>query len=187
MGADVARALLTHSTKTRAGADIVAIADSGASHILFRQSDAHVLHSIEYTRPDMPPFAVLKAANGQELTAIGRGIFSVTKLDVTAFVFSDQDLAANLLGLIPFANAGCTSTFKPYSFHVFPPGNHNDHIRSPNRHAIISGVRPDSSSLWQVSRDKVYITYSLSVLKAISTSPHLSIMKAIQSLLNFLS
>ncbi len=89
----------------------------------------------------MPPFAVLKAANGQHLTAIGQGLFTVATIAVMAFVFADQDLASNLLGLIPFANAGCTSTFKPYTFHVFPPGDQS---------AIVSGTRTDSSSLWHV-------------------------------------
>jgi hypothetical protein len=81
----------------------------------------------------MPPFAVLKAANGQHLTAIGQGIFSVATIAVTAFVFADQDLASNLLGLIPFANAGCTSTFKPFTFHVFPQGTKPLLCREPVR------------------------------------------------------
>jgi hypothetical protein len=63
----VAQALFTHTAQRRPGTSIDAIADSGASHILFRKSDSHVLTSVEYTRPDMPPFAVLKAANGQHL------------------------------------------------------------------------------------------------------------------------
>ena len=34
---------------------VTAIADSGASHILLRRSDAHILRQVEYTQPPAPP------------------------------------------------------------------------------------------------------------------------------------
>ncbi len=52
---------------------VTALADSGASHVLFQASVAHVLRRLEYNRPHEPPFAVLKVANYGVLTAIGRG------------------------------------------------------------------------------------------------------------------
>jgi hypothetical protein len=58
-----------------------------------------------------------------------------------AYIFPDKDLTNNLLGLLSFANMGCTTVFKPRSFHIFK-GN--------ARTAILSGTRPDENSLWRV-------------------------------------
>jgi hypothetical protein len=66
-----------------------------------------------------------------------------------AYIFSDMDLANvanNLLGLVPFANLGCTGVFKPRSFQIY-----KDNESTP----ILSGTRDDPDSLWRVplSRD----------------------------------
>ncbi len=58
-----------------------------------------------------------------------------------AFIFADKDLANNLLGLVPFANLGCTGVFKPRSFHIYREGK-----RTP----ILSGARTAMNSMWQV-------------------------------------
>ena len=121
--------------------EVTALADSGASHVLFQASAAHVLQQVEYSLPHDPPFAVLKAANHGVLKAIGRGLLSVSDLNIMAFIFHEKDLANNLLGLIPFANAGCTMVFKPTSFHIF---------RGTGRTAILSGKRADEKALWRV-------------------------------------
>ncbi len=55
------RALFARKVET--GAGIMALADSGASHILLQASAAHVLQQVEYSRENDPPFAELKAAN----------------------------------------------------------------------------------------------------------------------------
>jgi hypothetical protein len=99
---------------------VSAIADSGASHVLLRASDSHILQNTEFSPSADKPYAVLKAANHAIITAIGRGILAVHNLAITAYIFADEDLANNLLGLIPFANFGCTTIFKPKSFHILP-------------------------------------------------------------------
>jgi hypothetical protein len=54
-----------------------AVADSGSSHILLREGDAHILTDLKYTPVSSPPLAVLKTANGAPLSAIGRGMLAV--------------------------------------------------------------------------------------------------------------
>ncbi len=53
-----------------------AVADSGASHILIREGDAHILTDLKYTPVLSPPLAVLKTANGAPLRQghVGRGL-----------------------------------------------------------------------------------------------------------------
>jgi hypothetical protein len=118
-----------------------AVADSGASHILIRKSDAHILTSIEYTPVSAPPIAVLKTANGDPLCAIGQGKFTVGSLSLTAYIFQPSDLVNNLLGLAPFADRACTSTFRPTSFQIYP------HKGST---PLLVGTRDSSRSLWLV-------------------------------------
>jgi hypothetical protein len=96
---------------------------------------------LEYSRPHNAPFAVLKAANHGVLTAIGREILAISNVEIAAYIFPDRDLTNNLLGLLPFANMGCTTVFKPRSFHIF---------KGHSRTAILSGTRPDANSLWRV-------------------------------------
>jgi hypothetical protein len=134
-----ARALFTRKMGT--GTGIMALADSGASHILLQASAAHVLQQVEYSRENYPPFAELKAANHGVLTAIGRGILSISGLAVMAFIFADCDLANNLLGLVPFANLGCTGVFQPRTFMIYKEGDPTP---------ILAGTRTSLDSLWQV-------------------------------------
>lgn len=119
-----------------------AVADSGASHILIREGDAHILTDLQYTPVSCPPLAVLKTANGAPLSAIGRGILAVGQLSMTAYVFRNCDLVNNLLGLAPFADRACTSTFRPFQFQIYP---HKGTI------PILTGTRDSSQSLWQVN------------------------------------
>ena len=137
--ATTAQALFARMDPT--ATEFSAIADSGASHVLFKASSAHVLCNVKYSRKNDPPFAILKAANHGVLTAIGRGFLSVAGLRIESFIFPDDDLANNLLGLVPFANLGCTGVFKPYSFHIF---------KGSSRTAILSGSRKDTNALWRV-------------------------------------
>ncbi len=95
------------------------IADTGASHILFREADASILTQV--TRcPRDKPCATLKAANGALLRATGRVKLTITKIQIEAYIFQNEDLANNLLGMIPFSNLGCTAIFIPHWFGVYP-------------------------------------------------------------------
>ena len=120
---------------------ILAIPDSGASHILVRQSDAHILDDVQYSLPDQPPYAVLKAANNANLQSIGRGTLRMAGLQPTSYIFRDSELAANLLGLAPFCDLGCTAVFKQHTFQLF---------QQRGRGPIMTGTRQANQSLWRV-------------------------------------
>jgi hypothetical protein len=126
-----------HTPRTKL---VTAIADTGASHVLLRASDAHVLGDVAYTPPHETPYAVWKAANGSDMAAIGHGVLRVGSLNLPAFVFQDKDLASNLLGVAPFSNHDCTATFTPTTFH----------ISERNGIPILTGQRESGSSLWVV-------------------------------------
>jgi hypothetical protein len=132
------KALLIQGVHSQPGRSVTAIADSGASHVLIRASDAHILQSTEFSPSKTHPYAVLKAANHAVITAIGRGILAVQNIVITAYVFRDADLAHNLLGLVPFANLGCITTFKPKSFQI---------TTQEGSQPFITGRRPSVSSL----------------------------------------
>ena len=104
-----------HTPRTKL---VTAIADTGASHVLLRASDAHVLADVVYTPPNETPYAVWKAANGSDMTDIGRGALRIGTFNLPAFVFQDKDLASNLLGVAPFSKYYCTATFTPNTFHI---------------------------------------------------------------------
>jgi hypothetical protein len=118
-----------------------AVPDSGVSHILFKQSDSHVLHNMRYSALHEAPCAVLKAANNAELTASGKGTLSIAGLNLPAYIFPDHELATNLLGLVPFCDQGCTAVLKKNTFRLLWPNQ-----RAP----ILTGTRRPDHSLWQV-------------------------------------
>ncbi len=119
---------------------ISAIADTGASHILLREEDSFLLTNIQRCKENQP-FATLKTANGSVFKATGRGNFIIAKVVVEAFIFQNNDLAANLLGVIPFSNLGCTAVFRPHWFGIYP-----QHDKTP----IVVGTRASAESLWVV-------------------------------------
>jgi hypothetical protein len=75
------QALLTQrirpSFPTNSSNSVWAVADSGATHILIKDSDAHILTNVVYTSESSGPLAVLNTANGQPLTAIGQGTLNI--------------------------------------------------------------------------------------------------------------
>jgi hypothetical protein len=97
-----------------------AIPDLGASHILVRESDIHILQNVQYSKPNEAPFAVLKAANNAELTAIVRGTLSLAGLQPTAYIFRQGDLATNLFGLAPFCDVECEAVNHIFVFMCVP-------------------------------------------------------------------
>jgi hypothetical protein len=141
---DLQQALLARHVRPpahTAGANTVwAVANSGASHKLVRESDSHILCDHEFSG-QQAPFAVLKTANGGPLAAIGRGTLPVGSLHLPAYIFRSDDLINNLLGLTPFFDRNCTSIFKPTSFHM-----HHGENTAP----IMVGRRDSARSLWLV-------------------------------------
>jgi hypothetical protein len=118
------------------------IVDNGASHVLFQERYMHLLDSIQLSSPSMRPYAILRAANGQELIAIGRGIFRVKAISVVAYIFRNENLVHNLLGIAPFADCGCTAVFTATSFELY---HHKLRLLTGTRH---------SANLWHISLDR---------------------------------
>ncbi len=100
-------------------ATVWAIADTGASHVLIRESDAWILSDVSRRTEQDPPYAAMNAANGGILAAFGRGQITIGGLALVAYIFRDDDLTSNLLGLAPFADRGCESVFKEKSFQIY--------------------------------------------------------------------
>jgi hypothetical protein len=115
------------------------IVNTGASHVLFQAKHTHLLLNVQMSSPTSPPFAVLRAANGQILTAIGKGMLYIKHIGVVAFIFRDDDLVHNLLGIAPFADLGCTAVFKAQKFTLYH-----------GKTSLITGQR-HSANLWQIS------------------------------------
>jgi hypothetical protein len=118
------------------------IVDTGASHVLFQRKHSDLLTDIQMSLPQQRPFAVLRAANGQILRAIGRGIFKVKHIAVVAYVFNDEDLVHNLLGIAPFADCGCEAVFRAHDFNLFH-----------GKTLLLTGKRY-SANLWHIALDR---------------------------------
>ena len=101
-----------------------------------------LLTNVQLSKPNTNPYAILRAANGQVLTAIGKGIFQVKTISVVAYVFRDEDLVHNLLGIAPFADCGCTAVFTAHDFNLY---HKNVRLLAGKRH---------SANLWHISLDE---------------------------------
>jgi hypothetical protein len=73
------------------------------------------------------------------LKAIGRGTFCIKNIAVMAYVFKDEDLIHNLLGIAPFADCGCEAVFTATDFKL---SHNNDLLLTGKRH---------SANLWHIA------------------------------------
>ncbi len=60
------------------------IVDTGASHVLFQERHKDLLTNVQLSCPHKAPYAILRAATGQTLTAIGKGIFQIKHVSVVS-------------------------------------------------------------------------------------------------------
>ena len=116
------------------------IVDTGASHVLFRERDTSILSNVQMSQAGSSPFALLRAANGALLSAIGRGMLNISTVTVIAYIFKDNDLVHNLLGIAPFADKGCTATFSANRFALY-------HL---DKKPILVGTR-HTGNLWRIA------------------------------------
>ena len=119
--------------------------DSGATDILIRESDSHILQfRRNFTISDSPSgFAV---ANNSLIypTAIGQLHLLATTIYLDAFVFSDHDLADNLFGLAPLVNQGLTATFSSTEVSFDAP-------TSSGSRTILYGTKNPTDNVWHFS------------------------------------
>ena len=73
------------------------IVDTGASHVLFQERHTSLLTNVQMSNPNKNPYAILRAANGQVLTAIGKGIFRIKHIAVVAYVFRNEAYVLSIL------------------------------------------------------------------------------------------
>ena len=117
------------------------IPDSGATHILIREADADILHSVAKFPPHTrrPQFEV---ANGQFIVPIASGFITFPNTDVTvrAYLFRDNDLADNLFGIAPLLRHGYTATFTDNDFALHTASN-----------VLLYGTKAPRSNTWRFS------------------------------------
>jgi hypothetical protein len=136
-------AFLLHQADSHRENSVTAIADSGASHVLIRHADDHVLTNREYTTPGALPYATLIAANGATLKAIGRGTLEVgTNFKLSAYIFASEELTSNLLGIIPFCDQGHAAIFTKRTLQL---------VHQPTEQVIMTGHRSHAKALWKVT------------------------------------
>ncbi len=106
---------------------------------MFQERHQGLLTNVQLSGPQKPPYAILRAATGQTLTAIGKGIFRIQHVSVTAYIFRNEDLVHNLLGIASFADCGCEAVFTSKAFNLY----HKQTL-------LLTGKRY-SANLWQIS------------------------------------
>jgi hypothetical protein len=112
-----------------------------ATHILIRDSDAHILHSTTTFAPHTRR-PQLEFANRQFIVPISFGFITFPDTNVTlrAFIFRDHDLAYNLFGIAPLLRHGYTATFTEHDFALHTP----DKI-------LLYGTKAPHSNTWGFS------------------------------------
>jgi hypothetical protein len=117
------------------------IPDSGATHILIRESDADILSSVAPFPPHTrkPHFEV---ANKQFIVPFASGFITFSNTDVTlrAYIFRDRDLADNLFGIAPLLRHGYTATF-----------TENDFVLHTSSNILLYGTKAPLSNSWRFS------------------------------------
>ena len=120
------------------------IPDSGANHILIRETFADILHSTTPYPPHTrrPQFEV---ANRQFISPIATGVLQFPESTVTtqAYVFRDTDLADNLFGIAPLLHQGYTATFTDSALTIHSP-----------HHVLLYGSKAPHSNTWRFSLPK---------------------------------
>ena len=114
----------------------LACADTGSSHILLRESDAHTLSNIRSSdsiRVSLP--------NGEIITSSKSGDLSLPHLDatLTAHIFPNDKLGTSLISISELCNNGCVATFTTDNAHVTKDGN-----------TVLHSAKHSTDSLWHV-------------------------------------
>jgi hypothetical protein len=60
-----------------------------------------MLSHVQMSKSNKQPFAILKAANGASLNAIGGRMLTISTVTVITYIFRDTELVHNLLGIAP--------------------------------------------------------------------------------------
>ena len=121
--------------------EVTFTSDSGATDILIRASDSHILtHYTTYTDSASPPG--FDVANYNQIFPIAHGKLSIPNTHITldAFVFHDDDLHSNLFGIAPLTQHGLSATYTNTDLQISAPTNFGPKI-------IIYGVKNVNSNV----------------------------------------
>jgi hypothetical protein len=113
----------------------LACADTGSSHILLRESDAHTLSNIrsnDSIRVSLP--------NGEIITSSKSGDLSLPHLDatLTAHIFPNDKLGTSLISISELCNQGCVATFT------------TDNGNTKDGNTVLQSSKLSADSLWHV-------------------------------------
>jgi hypothetical protein len=128
--------------------EVTFTSDSGATDILIRACDSHILaHYTTYTDNDSPPG--FDVANYHQIFPIAHGKLDIpnTQITLDAFVFHDDDLHSNLFGIAPLTQHGLSATYTNIDLQISAPTTHGPKI-------IIYGVKYLNDNVWRFSLPK---------------------------------
>jgi hypothetical protein len=122
--------------------------DSGATDILIRQQDSHILHHYT-TYTDTSARPSFDVANYQQIYPIAHGKLRLphTTILLNAFVFSDDDLHSNLFGVSPLTEHGLSATYTNEDLQITTPTPHGPRT-------ILYGVKQPGDNVWRFSLPK---------------------------------
>ena len=138
---------------------MVFTSDSGATDILIRACDSHILTDFTvYNDTTSPPG--FDVANYHQIFPIAYGKLAIPNTDITldAFVFHDDDLHSNLFGIAPLTQHGLSATYTDTDLQVSPPTSHGSKI-------IIYGVKHRNANVWRFSLPKSRPSAALNVVR----------------------
>ncbi len=128
--------------------EVTFTSDSGATDILIRASDSHILtYYTTYTDSTSPPG--FDVANYNQIFPIAHGKLTIPKTQITldAFVFHDDDLHSNLFGIAPLTQHGISATYTNTDLQISAPTTYGPKI-------IIYGVKNVNANVWRFSHPK---------------------------------
>ena len=139
--------------------EVIFTSDSGATDILIRACDSHILTDYTpYTATTSPPG--FDVANYHQIFPIAYGKLSIpnTTIKLDAFVFHDDDLHSNLFGIAPLTQHGLSATYTDTDLQVSAPTSHGSKI-------IIYGVKHRNANVWRFSLPKSRPSAALNVVR----------------------
>ena len=148
-----------HRIFTVFSSDVVFTSDSGATDILIRSCDAHILTQYTpYTDSTSPPG--FDVANYNQIFPIAHGKLTIpnTNIMLDAFVFHDDDLHSNLFGIAPLTQHGLSATYTATDLQISAPTTHGPKT-------IIYGVKNRNANVWRFSLPKTRRTTASNVVR----------------------
>ena len=133
--------------------------DSGATDILMRQCDSHILLSYT-TYSDTRTRPGFDVANFQQIYPIAHGKLLIpnTTILLTAFVFHDEDLHANLFGVSPLTAQGLSATYTDTDLQITTSTPYGPKT-------ILYGVKLPGDNVWRFSLPKTSQPAAFNVIR----------------------